>query len=73
MNEASEERKRRLPEAERPKRGMMVLPDGSKVIYDGDLTVLDKDGDVISWASSDLLEVLWGDDLDDEEDERSDA
>lgn len=73
MNEAIEEGKRRLPEAERPKRGSMVLPDGRKVIYDGDLTVLDKDGDVISWASSDLLEVLWGDDLDDDEDERSEV
>ena len=73
MNEASEEGKRRLPEAERPKQGTMVLPDGSKVVYDGDLTVLDKDGDVISWASSDLLEVLWGDDLDDDEDERSEV
>lgn len=61
MDEASEKRKRRLPEAERPKLGSMVLPDGRKVIYDGDLTVLDKDGDVISWASSDLLAVLWGD------------
>lgn len=73
MNEAIEEGKRRLPEAERPKRGSMVLPDGRKVIYDGDLTVLGKDGDVISWASSDLLEVLWGDDLDDDEDERSEV
>lgn len=60
MDEASEERKRRLPEAERPKRGTTVLPDGRQVVYDGDLTVLDKDGDVISWASSDLLVVLWG-------------
>jgi len=73
MDETSEKRKRRLPEAERPKRGSMVLPDGRKVIYDGDLTVLDKDGDVVSWVSSDLLAVLWGDDLDDEEDERSEV
>lgn len=73
MDEASEERKRRLPEAERPKRGTTVLPDRRQVVYDGDLTVLDKDGDVVSWVSSDLLEGLWGDDLDDEEDERSDA
>lgn len=73
MDEASEKRKRRLPEAGRPKRGTTVLPDGRQVVYDGDLTVLDKDGDVISWASSDLLEVLWGDDLDDDEDERSEV
>ena len=45
----------------RPKRGTTILPDGSKVIYDGDLTVLDKDGELVSWASSDLLSILWGD------------
>lgn len=61
MDETSEERKRRLPEAKRPKRGTTVLPDGRQVGYDGDLTVLDKDGDVVSWVSSDLLAVLWGD------------
>jgi hypothetical protein len=61
MDEASEERKRRLPEAERPKQGTTVLPDGRQVVYDGDLTVLDKDGNVVSWVSSDLLAVLWGD------------
>lgn len=43
------------------------------MVYDGDLTVLDKDGDVVSWVSSDLLAVLWGDDLDDDEDERSEV
>lgn len=61
MDEASEERNWRQPEAERPKRGTTVLPDGRQVVYDGDLTVLDKDGDVVSWVSSDLLAVLWGD------------
>jgi hypothetical protein len=71
MDGKREERKWKLPEAERPKRGTTVLPDGRQVVYDGDLTVLDKDGDVVSWVSSDLLAVLWGDDLDDDEDERS--
>lgn len=61
MDEASEERNWRQPEAGRPKRGTTVLPDGRQVVYDGDLTVLDKDGDVVSWVSSDLLAVLWGD------------
>lgn len=51
------------------KRGTTILPDGRKVIYDGDLTVLDKDGELISWASSDLLEMLWGEDDEEEEHE----
>lgn len=50
-----------------------MLPDGGKMIYDGDLTVLDKDGELVSWASSDLLAMMLGDDLDDDEDERSEA
>lgn len=61
MNEASETSTGRVPEAERPKRGTTLLPDGGKMIYDGDLTVLDKDGDLVSWVSSDLLAVLRGD------------
>ena len=32
-----------------------------------DLTVLDKDGDVVSWMPSELLAMLWGDDLEDGE------
>ena len=71
MNETNETSTGRVPEAERPKRGTALLPDGGKMIYDGDLTVLDKDGDLVSWASSDLLAMMWGDDLDDDEDERS--
>ena len=64
----------RLPDAERPPRGTTPLPDGGKMIYNGgDLTVVDKDGDLVSWLSSDLLAIMWGDDLDDDEDERSDA
>lgn len=63
----------RLPEAERPKRGTTLLPNGGKMIYDGDLTVLDKDGELVSWVSSEMLAEMWGDDLDDEEDERRDA
>jgi hypothetical protein len=50
-----------------------LLPDGGKMVYDGDLTVLDKDADLVSWASPDLLAMMWGDDLDDDEDERSDT
>lgn len=66
MDEASEERNWRQPEAERPKRGTTVLPDGRQVVYNGDLTVLDKDGDVVSWVSSDLLAVWWGDEDEEE-------
>lgn len=73
MNETSETSTGRLPEAERPKRGTTLLPDGGKMIYDGDLTVLDKDGELVSWASPDLLAMTWGDNLDDDEDERSDT
>lgn len=73
MNETSETSTGRVPEAERPKRGTTLLPDGGKMIYDGNLTVLDKDGELVSWASSDLLAMMWGDDLDDDEDERSEA
>jgi hypothetical protein len=61
MDETSEKRKRRLPEAGRPKRGTTVLPDGRQGVSDGGLSVLDKGGDVVSWVSSDLLAVLWGD------------
>ena len=73
MNETSEPSTGRVPETGRPKRGTTLLPDGDKMIYDGDLTVLDKDGELVSWASSDLLAMMWGDDLDDDEDERSEA
>lgn len=59
----------RLPDAERPPRGTTLLPCGGKMIYNGDLTVLDKDGDVVSWMPSELLAMLWGDDLEDEEEE----
>ena len=52
----------KLPE--RPKRGTTELPDGCKMIYNGDLTVVDKDGDLVSWASSDLLSMMWGDEPD---------
>ena len=61
MNEASETSTGRVPEAERPKRGTTLLPDGGKMVYDGELTVLDKDGELVSWASSDLLAMMWGD------------
>ncbi|MBR4398903.1 MAG: hypothetical protein IKT05_06945 [Fibrobacter sp.] len=33
------------------------LEDGRKVIYDGDLTVLDKDGELLAWFDAELLEV----------------
>ena len=42
---------------ERPKKGTTELPDGRKVIYDGDLTVLDKDGELLAWFDAELLEV----------------
>ena len=45
---------------ERPPRGPTELSGGGKMIYDGDLTVLDKDGELVSWLSSDLLEMMWG-------------
>lgn len=73
MNETSEPSTGRVPETERPKRGTTLLPNGGKMICDGDLTVLDKDGELVSWASSDLLAMMWGDDPDDDEDERSDT
>ena len=44
-------------EPERPKIGTTELPDGRKVIYDGDLTVLDKDGELLAWFDAELLEV----------------
>ena len=57
----------RLPDVERPPRGTTLLPDGGKMIYNGDLTVVDKDGDLVSWVSSDLLAMMWGDEPDGEE------
>lgn len=38
------------------KKGTMELPDGRKVTYDGDLTVLDKDGELLAWFDAELLE-----------------
>ena len=60
----------------RPKRppwGTTELPGGGKMIYDGDLTVLDKDGELVSWVSSDLLEVLWGEEGETEEKQNPDG
>lgn len=67
MNEASEISPGRLPE--HPKRGTTELPDGGKMIYNGELTVVDKEGNLVSWASSELLALAWEDKLDEEEDE----
>lgn len=39
------------------KKGSTELPDGRKVIYDGDLTVLDKDGELLAWLDAELLDV----------------
>ena len=39
------------------KKGTTELPDGRKVIYDGDLTVLDKDGELLAWFDAELLDV----------------
>lgn len=49
-----------MTKPQRPPRGTTELPGGGKMIYTGDLTVLDKDGELVSWVSSDLLEILWG-------------
>ena len=51
----------------RPPWGTTELPGGGKMIYDGDLTVLDKDGELVSWLSSDLLEMMWGEEDETEE------
>ena len=37
------------------KMGVTELPDGRKVIYDGDLTVLDKDGELLAWFDAEFL------------------
>lgn len=55
----------------RPPRGTTELPGGGKMIYNGDLTVLDKDGELVSWLSSDLLEMMWGEADETEERQKS--
>lgn len=53
---------RRLPE--RPKRGTTELPNGGKMIYNGDLTVLDKEGEFVSWMDAGLVGMLFDEEVD---------
>ena len=48
----------------RPPRGTTELPDGGKVIYNGDLTVLDKDGDFVSWIDAGMVGMLFDEEWD---------
>jgi hypothetical protein len=50
--------------SERPKRGTTELPDGRKMVYNGDLTVLDKDGEFVSWMAPELVGMLFDEEVD---------
>ena len=43
---------------EKLKKGVTELPDGRKVIYDGDMTVLDKDGKLLAWFDAEFVDLL---------------
>ena len=40
------------------KEGVSEFPNGRKVIYDGDMTVLDKDGKLLAWFDAELVDIL---------------
>ena len=43
---------------EKLKKGVTELPDGRKVIYYGDMTVLDKDGKLLAWFDAEFVDLL---------------
>ena len=48
----------------RPPRGTTELPNGGKMIYNGDLTVLDKDGEFVSWIDAGMVGMLFDEEWD---------
>lgn len=53
-----------MTKPKRPPRGTTALPGGGKMIYAGDLTVLDKDGDLVSWIDEGLVGMLFDEEVD---------
>ena len=53
-----------MTQPKRPPRGTTELPGGGKMIYAGDLTVLDKDGDLVSWIDASMVGMLFDEEAD---------
>ena len=52
-----------MAKPKRPPRGTTELPGGGKMIFNGDLTVLDKDGELVSWIDAGVVGMLFDEEV----------